>query len=221
MAPSASHMLCCRRWTRLLGAVLGQPGPAGQSRCRRRRHRPALGLVPPRRRRRRPSPGSAASVRLASPRPSPPPPAPPPCAPNAGAPAAPGRSARCGPRPPRASGLAPPPRRSGRPHLAARLPWVRTVLSSRLPLPPRTGWSRDPRPDASVLAALQGSRSKQPRFYLSAPSRALDTFGRPSGAGAQDGHDPLLTRGRSLQPCCPPAWPSLELYCHGHSCFSA
>lgn len=29
-------------------AVLGQPGPAGQSRCRRRRHRPALGLVPPR-----------------------------------------------------------------------------------------------------------------------------------------------------------------------------
>lgn len=48
LAPSASHMLCCRRWTRLLGAVLGQPGPAGQSRCRRRRHRPALGLVPPR-----------------------------------------------------------------------------------------------------------------------------------------------------------------------------
>lgn len=40
-------------------------------------------------------------------------PVPPPCVPNAGAPAAPGRSARCGPRPPRASGLAPPPRRSG------------------------------------------------------------------------------------------------------------
>lgn len=29
LAPSASHMLCCRRWTRLLGAVLGQPGPCG------------------------------------------------------------------------------------------------------------------------------------------------------------------------------------------------
>lgn len=186
-------MLCCRRWTRLLGRF---------SDSQARRARVGAGDE---------GTGQPWGWFL---------PVPPPCAPNAGAPAAPGRSARCGPRPPRASGLAPPPRRSGRPHLAARLPWVRTVLSSRLPLPPRTGWSRDPRPDA-LLAALQGSRSKQPRFYLSAPSCALDTFGRPSGAGAQDGHDPLLTRGRSLQPCCPPAWPSLELYCHGHSCFSA
>lgn len=179
MAPSASHMLCCRRWTRLLGRFsdsqarrarvgagdegTGQPWgwflPGGADDAPAPAPQPQFASPPrallPRPPRRLPAPQTQALLPLRA-------------------------AQRWGPRPPRASGLAPPPRRSGRQHLAARLPWVRTMLSSQLPLPPRTGWSRDPRPDASVLAALQGSRSKQPRFYLSAPSRWTPSAG-PAG----------------------------------------